>query len=202
MLYVNESHFAAVFLCLGNAVQSQRGFTGRLRAINLYHTAAGQAADAQRQVQRQTAGGNGVHVHGHVLAQLHHRAFTELFFNLRKRRLQRRFFIARRLFGGGHDRFFLCHCFLQIDYCNFSISSHPSHKPDFRKNPAENENSIPQTAEKCNFSGAPGTHAAVPSLQILHQFHVRIACLPADFGHRLPLPPSNFEHKFSAGRKL
>ena len=46
-------------------------------------------AHAQRQIQPQTAGGDGIHLHGGVVAQLHDGALAELLFDLRQRRGQR-----------------------------------------------------------------------------------------------------------------
>ena len=53
VLCVHEGHLAAHFLCLGQHVQRQRGLTGGLRPVDLHNTAPGQAADTQRQIQRQ-----------------------------------------------------------------------------------------------------------------------------------------------------
>ena len=59
----------------------------------------GQAADAQRQVQPQAAGGNGIHLHGNVGPKLHHGAFAKLLFDLGQCRLQRCLFIPCRAGG-------------------------------------------------------------------------------------------------------
>jgi hypothetical protein len=98
VFHVDERNLTAALLGLGNAVQRQRRFARRFRPVDLDDTPAGQAADAQRHVQRDASRGNGVHLHGDILPQLHHGAFPELFFNLCQRRFQRAFFITRSLF--------------------------------------------------------------------------------------------------------
>ena len=62
VLGVDERHLAARLLRLRQDVQGQRRFAGGLRAVDLHDAAPGQAADAERQVQRQRAGGDGLHV--------------------------------------------------------------------------------------------------------------------------------------------
>ena len=82
MLYVDEDSFAAGFLCFGYNMESNGGFTGAFRAIDLNDTASWHAADTQRNVQRQRAGRDGFHIEGCGLAQFHNSALTELFFDL------------------------------------------------------------------------------------------------------------------------
>ena len=55
---VDERAGAAAFLRLGNGVQRQRGLARAFRPVDFHHPAARQAADAQRQVQAQRAGGD------------------------------------------------------------------------------------------------------------------------------------------------
>ena len=80
-------------------MQGQGGFTGRFRPIYLNDASAWQSADAQRQVQPQAAGGNGIHLHGNVGPKLHHGAFAKLLFDLGQCRLQRCLFIPCRAGG-------------------------------------------------------------------------------------------------------
>ena len=113
VLYVNEGHLAAALLRLGNAVKGQRRLARRFRPVNFHHTAAGQAADAKGQIERERAGGDCVHLHGDVLPQLHNGALAKLLFNLAQRGLQRTFLVARRLaLRRGHGLLFICHGFL------------------------------------------------------------------------------------------
>ena len=100
MLHVNEGHFAALLLGFGQNVQSQRGLTAGFRAVHLNDAAAGHTAHAQSQIQTQTAGGNGIHLHGGVITQLHHGTLAELLFDLGQRSGQRILFGLRLgLFG-------------------------------------------------------------------------------------------------------
>ena len=89
MLNVDKGHLAALFLGFGKDVQCQRGLTAGFRAIHLDDAAARHTAHAQRQIQPQTAGGNSIHLHGGVVAQLHDGTLAELLFDLRQRRSQR-----------------------------------------------------------------------------------------------------------------
>ena len=66
MLNVDKGNLAAQLLGFSQNMQGQGGFTGRFRPIYLNDASAWQAADAQRQVQPQAAGGNGIHLHGNV----------------------------------------------------------------------------------------------------------------------------------------
>ena len=100
VLHVNEGHFAALLLGFGQNVQSQRGLTAGFRAVHLNDAAAGHTAHAQSQIQTQTAGGNGIHLHGGVITQLHHGTLAELLFDLGQRSGQRILFGLRLgLFG-------------------------------------------------------------------------------------------------------
>ena len=57
---VNERRQAAGLLRVGDDVQHQRGFAGRFRAENFHDAPARHAADAERQVHRQRAGGDDI----------------------------------------------------------------------------------------------------------------------------------------------
>ena len=67
MLDVDKGGLAALFLRLGDDVQRQRRLAAGLRSVDFHNAAARQTADAQRQVQRETAGGDGVHLHAVLL---------------------------------------------------------------------------------------------------------------------------------------
>ena len=115
VLDVDESDFAALLLGFGQNVQRQRGLTAGFRAVHLDDAAAGHAAHAQRHIQTQAAGGDGVHLHGGVVAQLHDGALAELLFDLGQRGRQRIFFCAGLdLLGGRNHRVLIlcCHSLL------------------------------------------------------------------------------------------
>ena len=86
---------AALLLDLGHDMQRQGGLARGFRTINFDHPAARQAADAQRDVQAQGAGGDGIGRQAQVAAaQLHHRALAEGPVDLAQRRLERPLAIA------------------------------------------------------------------------------------------------------------
>ena len=87
-------------------MQREGGLTGGFRAVNLHNPAAGQPADAQRRIQRHRTGRDALHIHPHILAQTHYRAFAEIFLYLLQRQLQSLFpavitalFVLSRLFS-------------------------------------------------------------------------------------------------------
>ncbi len=80
VLDVDESDLSAHLLGLCQNLQCQRRFTGGFGAVDLDDTPAGHTADAQRQVEAQAAGGDGVDLHRDVGAQLHDGALAELLF--------------------------------------------------------------------------------------------------------------------------
>ena len=85
MLGIDECANAAIFLALGNGLETECGFTGGFRTENFNHTAAGQAADAERQVHAEGAGGNNIKVFFLLAAvHFHDGAFAEVFFDLGK----------------------------------------------------------------------------------------------------------------------
>ena len=51
MFGVDEGRDAAFFLCLGNDLKGERGLSRQFRTINLDNAAAGQAADAESDIQ-------------------------------------------------------------------------------------------------------------------------------------------------------
>ena len=79
MLGVDECGDAAKALCLGHDVQGEGGLAGRLGAEDLDDAAPWHAADAQRQVKGEGAGGDGVLLHPcRDFAQPHNGALAEL----------------------------------------------------------------------------------------------------------------------------
>ena len=107
MLGIHEGHLAALLLGLRQHMERQRSFTGGFRAVDLHHAATGQAPDPQRQIQRQRAGGNRLHI-GHVAVTVaHDRALAIHLFNLLHGGLDRLFLVG---VDGGCRRFlFRCH---------------------------------------------------------------------------------------------
>ena len=84
---------------LGQAMQSERRFTRRFRAVDFDDAAARQAADAERDIEAKRTCGNGVDVHRlHVLAEPHDRALAETALDLRQRGFKGFRFIHGRSF--------------------------------------------------------------------------------------------------------
>src|SRR6516162_3338466 len=121
MFGVDKSADAALFLRLGQAMQSERRFTRGFRAVDFDDAAARQAADAERDIEAERTSGNGVDVHRlHVLAEPHDRALAEAALNLRQRGIKGFRFVHGRSFDetkccthfsrslwpgfGGHER--------------------------------------------------------------------------------------------------
>jgi hypothetical protein len=85
VLGVDERAGAAQLLHLGDGLQGQRGFARRFGAVDLDDAPARQAADAQRDVEPERAGGHGLHfLDRGVGVHPHDRALAELLFNLRQ----------------------------------------------------------------------------------------------------------------------
>ena len=99
VLNVDKGNLAAQLLGFSQNMQGQGGFYRKIPAHIPNDASAWQAADAQRQVQPQAAGGNGIHLHGNVGPKLHHGAFAKLLFDLGQCRLQRCLFIPCRAGG-------------------------------------------------------------------------------------------------------
>ena len=90
MLGVHERGHAAELLGLGNHLQRQRRLARRLRPEDLDDAAARHAAHAERVVDADRAGGNGVdRLDRALLAQPHDRALAELLFDLADGQLDR-----------------------------------------------------------------------------------------------------------------
>src|SRR6516162_5146738 len=99
MFGVDKSADAALFLRLGQAMQSERRFTRGFRAVDFDDAAARQAADAERDIEAERTSGNGVDVHRlHVLAEPHDRALAEAALDLRQRGIKGFRFIHGRSF--------------------------------------------------------------------------------------------------------
>ena len=82
VLGVDVGADAAVALGLGHHVHGEGRLARGLGAVDLDDPAPGQAADAEGEVERQRAGGDGLDGHGGLLAHLHDRALAELLLDL------------------------------------------------------------------------------------------------------------------------
>src|SRR5574340_952989 len=92
MLRIHEGGGAALLLNFRDHLQGERGLARGFRTINLYHPAARQAADAERDVEAERAGGHHLHVaRGTVIAETHDRSLAKLLLDLGERRGQRLF---------------------------------------------------------------------------------------------------------------
>ena len=90
VLGVDEGARAAGALDFGDDLQGQRGLARGFRAVDLDDAAARQAADAERDVEAERAGGDGLDVVGRArLAEAHDRALAELLLDLAQRGRQR-----------------------------------------------------------------------------------------------------------------
>ncbi len=100
---------AALLLGLGNDLQGERGLARRFRTVNLDDAAARQAADAERDVEAQRAGRDGLDVVGAIVgAEAHDRALAEVLVDLRERRLER--FMLVHISPFDHAKLDLIHC--------------------------------------------------------------------------------------------
>ena len=87
---VDEGADAALLLRLGHGVQRQRGLARGFRPVDLDDAAARQAADAERDVEAERAGGDRLDLHRPVvLAEPHDRALAEGALDLGERGVQR-----------------------------------------------------------------------------------------------------------------
>ena len=100
VLGVDEGADAALLLRFRQAMQRERGLAGGFRPVDLDHPAARQAADAERNIEAERAGGDGVHVHRLVvLAEPHDRALAEIALDLGERGIKG----LRFIHGGTFD---------------------------------------------------------------------------------------------------
>jgi hypothetical protein len=109
MLGIDEGADAALLLCLGHAMQRQRGLAGRFRPENLDHPPPRQTADTERNIQPERTGRDRFDLDPVALAELHDRAFAKLALDLGERGGQRLRLIHGRTFNdtqGGlrHER--------------------------------------------------------------------------------------------------
>ena len=112
VLGVDEGHLAAPLLGLGHNVEGQGGLTRGLGTVDLNDTTLGNAADAQRQIQGQGAGGDGLHHDIGVVAQAHDGALTIGLLDLGHGGLQS-LLLIRGGSGALHHSFLLvCHVYL------------------------------------------------------------------------------------------
>ena len=118
MLDVDERGITAHLLPFRDAVQRERRLTGGFRPVDLDDSAARQAADAERKIQRKRARGDGLHLQRVVLAEPHHGALAELLLDLRQRRFKRLDFVLRLDFVAGLNFFrylvvlVVCHVYI------------------------------------------------------------------------------------------
>src|SRR6266480_1904730 len=89
VLGVDERRDAALALRLRDDVQTDGRLARTLRTEDLHHPASRDAADAERDIERQRPGRDGGHPHVHgVLAQFHHGSLAVLLLDLLERDLQ------------------------------------------------------------------------------------------------------------------
>ena len=81
MLNVNEGGNTAPTLCFSDDVLADRGLTRRLRPKDLADAPAWQAANTEREIQRDCTGWNGVNLKSLTRPELHDRTATELLLN-------------------------------------------------------------------------------------------------------------------------
>ena len=111
VLRVDERCDTASFLAFGDGVYGQRGFTGRLGAVDFDDTTAWEAADAEGGVEADAACGDDVELLLGAVAKPHDGAFAVVFLNLVERTLQYfQFFLPLRI----HVGLFFCHNLLNI----------------------------------------------------------------------------------------
>src|SRR6516162_3817394 len=97
---VDEGADAALLLRFRQTMQRERGFAGGFRPVDFDHAAARQAANSERNVEAERAGGDGLHVHRLVvLAEPHDRALAEIALDLRERGIEG----LRFIHGGTFD---------------------------------------------------------------------------------------------------
>ena len=96
MLGVDEGADAALLLGFGHGVQRQRRLARAFRPVDLDDAAVRQAADAERDVEAERAGRNGLDLDDLLVrAEPHDRALAESAFDLRQRRFQCLGFVHR-----------------------------------------------------------------------------------------------------------
>jgi hypothetical protein len=88
VLGVDERRDAPGGLRVGHRVQRHRGLAAGLRAVDLHHAAAGQPADAERDVERDRPRGDDPDRRAGVVAEAHHRALAVVLLDLRESELE------------------------------------------------------------------------------------------------------------------
>ena len=88
VLGVDVGADTTVALRLGDHVHGERGLARRLGTEHLDHAAAGEAADAEGDVERERAGGDGRHTHVAPLPQPHDGALAVVLLDLAERHLE------------------------------------------------------------------------------------------------------------------
>ena len=89
MLGVDEGGDAARLLRLGDGVKRQRGLARAFRPVDLDDAAARQAAYAERDVEAERAGGDGLDLDRLARSEPHRAALAERAVDLRERRIER-----------------------------------------------------------------------------------------------------------------
>src|SRR3954468_21018512 len=89
VLGVDVRAHATVALGLRDDVHRERRLAGRLRPEDLDDPAAGQAPDAEREVERERTGGDGLHPDVALLAEAHDGALPELLLDLAECHVER-----------------------------------------------------------------------------------------------------------------
>ena len=132
VLGVDERDLAARLLRLGEHVQRQRRLTGGFRPVNFDDTALGQAPDAEREVERQRARGDGLHVRGLLVAAAHDGALAVELFDLCHRRFDGALLVGVGRGGRRLSHFLCCHWFILLFlllylkiFCQISLQSRP-----------------------------------------------------------------------------
>ena len=116
---IDEGSYAALLLGFGDGMDGERGLTRRLGTIDFDDATLGVAAHAQRDVERDGAGGNHLYVLDVLVAQFHDRAFAKVLLYLGHGSLER---LEFALLCQLHFLvcFFLCH----NDYSGFRVPGH------------------------------------------------------------------------------
>src|SRR5690606_16790278 len=100
----DEGANAALFLGLGNGLESECRLAGGFRPVNLYHAATRQAANAERNIKAERPGRNRLDFdHLLVLAEPHDRTLAERPLDLTERGLERLLLVHVALFAPVHE---------------------------------------------------------------------------------------------------
>ena len=118
VLGIDKRSLAAHSLSLGDNMERESGFTGRLWAVYLDYSAARKSADAGGGVEGNGAGRDSLDIHCRVLAKPHYRAFAEILLYLRYRSFKRFLFICHTVpsFRGAEILFVQMFCSYSTSY--------------------------------------------------------------------------------------